>query len=128
VLLVWRRPARQNKVAFAVLKGRSSEQVRIPWRLARQYRDSRVTPSLPPQLLTARPNIREAETNLAAADGDVYNARSAFVPRITRGGDGGYKERRAQGAAAAGIGALLGRRWPGAADHGSELLANLDLQ
>ncbi len=51
----------------------------------------RVTPGLPSELLTQRPDIREAEANLAAANANVYNARAQFLPSITLTGDGGYE-------------------------------------
>src|SRR5262249_43560608 len=50
----------------------------------------RVTPGLPAELLTRRPDIREAEAQLAAADANVYAARAAFLPTITLTGDGGF--------------------------------------
>jgi len=42
-------------------------------------------------LLTQRPDIREAEANLAAANANVYNARAQLLPSITLTGDGGYE-------------------------------------
>jgi NodT family efflux transporter outer membrane factor (OMF) lipoprotein len=50
----------------------------------------RVTPGLPSELLTQRPDIREAEANLAAANANVYNARAQFLPSIQLTGEGGY--------------------------------------
>jgi outer membrane protein TolC len=41
--------------------------------------------------LTQRPDIREAEANLAAADANVANARAQFLPSITLTGEGGYE-------------------------------------
>ncbi len=51
----------------------------------------RVTPGLPSELLTQRPDIREAEANLAAANANVENARAQFLPSITLTGEGGYQ-------------------------------------
>jgi NodT family efflux transporter outer membrane factor (OMF) lipoprotein len=51
----------------------------------------RVTPGLPSELLTQRPDIREAEANLAAANANVYNARAQLLPSITLTGEGGYQ-------------------------------------
>jgi outer membrane protein TolC len=51
----------------------------------------RVTPGLPSELLTQRPDIREAEAKLAAANANVYNARAQLLPSITLTGEGGYQ-------------------------------------
>jgi len=50
-----------------------------------------VTPGLPSELLTQRPDIREAEAQLAAADANVYAARAAFLPSIQLTGQGGFE-------------------------------------
>jgi outer membrane protein TolC len=49
-----------------------------------------VTPGLPSELLTQRPDIREAEAQLAAADASVYAARAAMLPSIQLTGVGGF--------------------------------------
>jgi outer membrane protein TolC len=41
--------------------------------------------------LTQRPDIREAEANLAAANANVENARAQLLPSITLTGEGGYQ-------------------------------------
>src|ERR1041385_719317 len=81
----------QNKVALAILIGRSPEQVRVRGGSALSIAIPRVTPGLPSELLTQRPDIREAEANLAAANANVYNARAQFLPSITLTGEGGYE-------------------------------------
>jgi outer membrane protein TolC len=50
-----------------------------------------VTPGLPSELLTQRPDIREAEARLASADANVENARAQFLPSIMLTGEGGYQ-------------------------------------
>jgi outer membrane protein TolC len=50
-----------------------------------------VTPGLPSDLLTQRPDIREAESNLAAANANVYAARAAFLPSIQLTGQDGFQ-------------------------------------
>ncbi len=50
----------------------------------------RVTPGLPSELLTQRPDIREAEAKLASAGANVENARAQMLPSITLTGEGGY--------------------------------------
>jgi outer membrane protein TolC len=49
-----------------------------------------VTPGLPSDLIAQRPDIREAEAQLAAANANVFSARAAFLPSIKLTGDGGY--------------------------------------
>ena len=50
-----------------------------------------VTPGLPSDLIGQRPDIREAEAQLASANANVHNARAAFFPSITLTGEGGYQ-------------------------------------
>jgi multidrug efflux system outer membrane protein len=81
---------KQNRVALAILMGRSPEQVHIRGGSLNSMAIPRVTPGLPSELLTQRPDIRKAEANLAAANANVYNARAQFLPSITLTGEGGY--------------------------------------
>ena len=120
---------KQNRTALAVLMGRSPEQAKIRGGSLASIATPRVTPGLPSELLTQRPDIREAEANLAAANANVYNARAAFLPSITLTGEGGYESAvlkvllRPESAiytAAAGLTAPI--------FHGGQLLGNLDLQ
>jgi multidrug efflux system outer membrane protein len=82
--------ADQNRAALALLVGRAPEHIRI--RGGSLYRLSipRVTPGLPSELLTQRPDIREAEAKLAGADASVEAARAAFFPTIQLTGQGGF--------------------------------------
>ena len=82
---------KQNRTALAVLIGRSPEQVQVRGGTLSAIAIPRVTPGLPSELLTQRPDIREAEANLAAANANVYNARAQLLPSITLTGDGGYE-------------------------------------
>src|SRR5262245_30699203 len=82
---------RQNRVALAVLMARSPESVTIRGGGLRSIAYPRVTPGLPSELLTQRPDIREAEANLAAANANVENARAQFLPSIVLTGEGGYQ-------------------------------------
>jgi multidrug efflux system outer membrane protein len=81
---------KQNRISLAILMGRSPEQVRIRGGSLSSIAIPRVTPGLPSELLTQRPDIRKAEANLAAANANVYNARAQLLPSITLTGDGGY--------------------------------------
>lgn len=85
------RTLTQNRNALAVLIARSPEHVRIRGGSLRRIGIPRVTPGLPSELLAQRPDIREAEAKLAAANANVYNARAQFLPSIKLTGDGGYQ-------------------------------------
>lgn len=82
---------KQNRNALAVLMARSPESVRVRGGSLRSIRYPRVTPGLPSELLTQRPDIREAEAQLAAANANVENARAQMLPSITLTGEGGYQ-------------------------------------
>jgi NodT family efflux transporter outer membrane factor (OMF) lipoprotein len=82
---------RQNTATLAVLIGRTPETVRIRGGSMGQIRTPRVTPGMPSELIAQRPDIREAEANLASADANVFSARAAFFPSIQLTGEGGYQ-------------------------------------
>jgi NodT family efflux transporter outer membrane factor (OMF) lipoprotein len=81
----------QNRNALALLMARSPEQVHVRGGSLRAIAIPRVTPGLPSELLTQRPDIREAEALLSAANANVYNARAQLLPSITLTGEGGYQ-------------------------------------
>jgi multidrug efflux system outer membrane protein len=124
-----RQTLRQNRVTLAILIGRSPEQVHVRGGSLSHIAIPRVTPGLPSELLTQRPDIREAEANLAAADANVYNARAAFLPSITLTGEGGYESAvlrlllRPESAIYSAAASLAQPIF-----HGGQLLGNLDLQ
>ncbi len=80
----------QNRNALAILMARTPESVRISGGSLNSIRIPRVTPGLPSELLAQRPDIREAEAKLAAADASVMNARAQFLPSVKLTGEGGY--------------------------------------
>jgi outer membrane protein, multidrug efflux system len=82
---------RQNKVALAVLLGMPPERVKIRGGSLRAIAIPRVTPGLPSELITQRPDIREAEAQLAAANANVQNARAQLLPSFSLTGTGGYQ-------------------------------------
>jgi NodT family efflux transporter outer membrane factor (OMF) lipoprotein len=81
--------ARQAEVALAVLIGRAPENFRVRGGAMNAIRVPRVTPGLPSDILNQRPDVREAEANLASANHSVEAARAAFFPNIQLTGIGG---------------------------------------
>lgn len=81
---------RQNIVTLAVLIARPPERVNIRGGSMLRISIPRVSPGLPSELITQRPDIREAEANLAAAKANVYAARAAFLPSIQLTGQDGF--------------------------------------
>jgi NodT family efflux transporter outer membrane factor (OMF) lipoprotein len=81
----------QTKNTLAVLVGRTPELTRIRGGSLNRLPVPVVTPGLPSELLTQRPDIREAEALLAAADANVFAARAAFLPSIQLTGQGGFQ-------------------------------------
>jgi NodT family efflux transporter outer membrane factor (OMF) lipoprotein len=82
---------RQNTAALALLIGRPPARVAIGSANLWQIAIPAVTPGLPSDLLTRRPDVREAEAKLAAANANVEAARAAFFPSIQLTGQGGYQ-------------------------------------
>ena len=76
----WRRWCRGRRKAVRITGG-SLNQIAIP----------RVTPGLPSELLTQRPDIRRQEAQLASATANVGSARAQFFPSIQLTGQGGYQ-------------------------------------
>jgi multidrug efflux system outer membrane protein len=86
-----RQTLAQNVNALAVLVSRPPESITVRGGSLRQIRLPRVTPGIPSQLLTQRPDIRRAEATLASATANVGNARAQFFPSITLTGQTGYQ-------------------------------------
>jgi len=80
----------QNRAALALLVGRVPEHIKVRGGSMYRLAIPRVTPGLPSQVLTQRPDIREAEIKLAGADANVEAARAAFFPTIQLTGQGGF--------------------------------------
>jgi len=81
----------QNRNALAVLVSRPPENIRVAGGSLDQIRTPRVTPGLPSELLTQRPDIRRQEAQLASATANVGSARAQFFPSIQLTGNGGYQ-------------------------------------
>jgi NodT family efflux transporter outer membrane factor (OMF) lipoprotein len=83
---------RTNQTALALLLGRPPVALQVKGgRLLAQLKTPRVQPGLPSDLLARRPDVRQAEADLAATDADVTAARAAFLPSINLTGQGGFE-------------------------------------
>jgi NodT family efflux transporter outer membrane factor (OMF) lipoprotein len=82
---------RQNIHALAVLLGRTPESYNLRGGSNDRIATPRVTPGLPSDVLTERPDIRQAEAFLASANANVESARAAFFPTIRLTGECGYQ-------------------------------------
>jgi NodT family efflux transporter outer membrane factor (OMF) lipoprotein len=81
----------QNVNALAVLVSRPPESVRVLGGSMDRIAIPRVTPGLPSEILTQRPDIRRQEAQLASATANIGNARAQFFPTIQLTGSGGYQ-------------------------------------
>src|SRR5947208_16291073 len=86
-----RQTLAQNVNALARLVWRPPESVKVTGGSMNQISSPRVTPGLPSELLTQRPDIRRQEAQLASATANVGNARAQFFPSIQLTGQGGYQ-------------------------------------
>jgi NodT family efflux transporter outer membrane factor (OMF) lipoprotein len=82
---------RQNMQALALLVGRAPEHVNVRGGSLTRLTTPRVTPGLPSDILTQRPDVRQAETQLASANYSVESARAAFFPTIQLTGEAGFQ-------------------------------------
>jgi NodT family efflux transporter outer membrane factor (OMF) lipoprotein len=83
--------AQQNAATLAVLIGRAPEDIALKGGAFTRIAVPRVTPGLPADLINQRPDIREAEAQLAAANHNVESARAAFFPTIQLTGQTGFQ-------------------------------------
>jgi multidrug efflux system outer membrane protein len=83
----------QNIAALAVLVARAPANFTVHGGSASQIVVPRVTPGLPSELLYQRPDIRQAEAQLAASNFSVEAARAAFFPQIQLTGTTGFQSR-----------------------------------
>jgi NodT family efflux transporter outer membrane factor (OMF) lipoprotein len=81
----------QSKNLIAVLLGRPPESVSIKGGSLDSLVVPHVPAGIPSQLLLRRPDIAEAEAQLAAQNASVYAARAAFFPAIKLSANGGVE-------------------------------------
>src|ERR1700712_5156319 len=78
-----RQQAQEALIGLAQLLGQPVQQVRIERDGFDRLHWPRIGSGLPSQLLTRRPDIANAEAQLAAAQADVKVARAAMLPTLT---------------------------------------------
>jgi outer membrane protein, multidrug efflux system len=80
----------EARLTLAVLLGRPPESFAVHGLNTDGIRLPAVTAGLPSQLLLRRPDVAEAEANLAAAHANLQAARAAFLPQIALSGSDGF--------------------------------------
>jgi NodT family efflux transporter outer membrane factor (OMF) lipoprotein len=82
--------ALEAKNALAILLGRPPEGFDVQGQSLDGLAAPQVAPGLPSDLLRRRPDVAEAEADLASARANVDAARAAFLPQIGLTGSGGF--------------------------------------
>jgi NodT family efflux transporter outer membrane factor (OMF) lipoprotein len=85
------RQLAEARAALALLVGRAPEGFVLRIETLDALTAPTVSPGLPAELLTRRPDVFLAEANLAAADADVAAARAAMLPSVTLTAAGGVQ-------------------------------------
>jgi len=81
---------RQNIATLAVLVGEPPARLSVRGGSLNGIMALRPSPGLPSDLLLQRPDIREAEAQLAGGNANVQSARAALFPSISLTGQGGF--------------------------------------
>ena len=85
------RQIAQEENAISILLGKSPGDIPRGLKLTEQPHAPEVPPGLPSSLLERRPDIREAEQNLIAANAQIGVARAAYFPQIALTGTAGFE-------------------------------------
>src|SRR5262252_6575339 len=85
------RQITQQENAISILLGNNPGDVPRGLKLTEQPHAPEVPVGLPSALLERRPDIREAEQNLVAANAQIGVARSAYFPQISLTGSAGFE-------------------------------------
>jgi outer membrane protein, multidrug efflux system len=81
----------QQENFLSILLGRNPGDITRGQTLTEQRQPPQVPPGLPSSLLERRPDIREAEAQLIAANAQIGVARAAYFPEISLNGNGGFE-------------------------------------
>lgn len=85
------RQIQQQENAISILLGNNPGDVPRGLQLTEEPHSPEVPVGLPSSLLERRPDIREAEENLVAANAQIGVARAAYFPQISLTGTAGYE-------------------------------------
>jgi multidrug efflux system outer membrane protein len=85
------RQIEQRENALSILLGNNPGAIPRGMKLTEQPHAPEVPSGLPSELLERRPDVREAEENLIAANAQIGVARAAYFPQISLTGTGGYQ-------------------------------------
>jgi multidrug efflux system outer membrane protein len=85
------RQIAQQENAISILLGNNPGDVPRGLRLTEEPHAPEVPAGLPSSLLERRPDVREAEENLIAANAQIGVARAAYFPSISLTGTAGYE-------------------------------------
>jgi multidrug efflux system outer membrane protein len=77
--------------ALSILLGNNPGDIPRGLKLTEQPHSPEVPAGLPSALLERRPDVREAEQNLIAANAQIGVARAAYFPQVSLTGSGGYQ-------------------------------------
>jgi multidrug efflux system outer membrane protein len=81
----------QQENFLSILLGQNPGDITRGETLTKQRQPSQVPPGLPSSLLERRPDIRQAEEQLVAANAEIGVARAAYFPQIVLSGSGGFQ-------------------------------------
>ncbi len=89
-------PALEQQIAqqenfLSILLGQNPGDITRGETLTEQRQPSQVPAGLPSSLLERRPDIRQAEEQLVAANAEIGVARAAYFPQISLSGSGGFQ-------------------------------------
>ena len=81
----------EARTALSILLGRAPENFEVKGQPLDSLREPSVAPGLPSELLTRRPDVLLAESNLRAGHADLVAARAAMFPSLSLTASGGVQ-------------------------------------
>ena len=81
----------QQENFLSILLGQNPGDIPRGQTLTEQRQPPQIPPGLPSSLLERRPDIRQAEQQLVAANAEIGVARAAYFPQISLSGSGGFQ-------------------------------------